>query len=69
MPDDPHDPLHHTAKMKARLSETIDHVREDIAKVDDPRFRALFETSAEVLQGLVTAMEHYEAGTEEAWRR
>ena len=30
-----HDPLHHTQKMKQRLSETIDHLRDDVDKVDE----------------------------------
>ena len=45
-------PLHHTHKMAARLRETIDHLRADIDKVDEPQFKAMFETSAEVLGGL-----------------
>jgi hypothetical protein len=36
--------------------------------VEDPRALALFETTAEVLGGLITAYEHYEHGAEEAWR-
>lgn len=63
------DPRHHTQKMKARLEEIISHLREDIGKVDDPQFRAMFETSAEVLGGLVKAFEHYEQKSESAWQR
>jgi hypothetical protein len=37
-------------------------------KVDDPRAKALFETSAEVLTGLVTAFEHYDNKSEPAWK-
>jgi len=62
-------PLHHTHKMAAHLRETIDHLRADIDKVDEPRFKALFETSAEVLGGLVKAFEHYENKNESAWTR
>ena len=35
--------------MKARLKEIIDHLRADADKVDDPQFKAMFETPAEVL--------------------
>ncbi|MBV8190091.1 MAG: hypothetical protein JO339_22800 [Alphaproteobacteria bacterium] len=46
MPDDVRDPRHHTQRLKARLQETIEHLREDIAKVDEPQLKAMFETSA-----------------------
>ena len=62
------DPRHHTEKMRARLAETVDHLRSDIGKVDDPQFKAMFETSAEVLTGLIKAFEHYERQSEPAWR-
>jgi len=62
------DPLHHTEKMRKRLSETIDHLRADIEKVDEPKFKAMFETSAEVLGGLIKAFRDYEQKNESAWR-
>ncbi|HYP59812.1 MAG TPA: hypothetical protein VEQ36_05235 [Thermomicrobiales bacterium] len=62
------DPRHHTENIKGMLDDLIQHVREDVTKVDDPKAKALFETSAEVLTGLKTAYEHYEQGTEAAWR-
>ena len=63
------DPRHHTMKLKGMLEETIRHAREDIGKVrNSPRAEALFETTAEVLNGLKTAYEHFEEGDEEAWR-
>jgi hypothetical protein len=57
---DDRNPLHHTRNMQQRLSETIDHLRRDIAKVDEPQLKAMFETSAEVLAGLVKAFRDYE---------
>jgi hypothetical protein len=62
------DPRHHTRKMKARLQEIIDHLRSDIDKVDEPRLKAMFETSAEVLGGLTKAFSDYERRYENAWR-
>ena len=62
------DPRHHPIKIKGMLSDAMNHVREDVGKVKDPKAQALFETTAEVLQGLVAAYEHYERGAEEAWR-
>ncbi|MDK1493105.1 hypothetical protein QN219_24170 [Sinorhizobium sp. 7-81] len=61
-------PTHHTERMKGELNALIDHLREDITKVDDPQFKAMFETSAEVLGGLVKAFTHYEQKSEAAWK-
>ena len=66
--DDENDPRHHTANIKAMLTEVIEHAREDVDKVSEPRAQALFETTAEVLQGLVTAYQHYESNSERAWQ-
>ena len=63
------DPLHHTQKMKQLLQETVSHLREDIRKVDEPQLTAMFETSAEVLSGLVKAFDDYEKKNEAAWRK
>ena len=63
------DPRRHTANIRTMLEGVINHAREDVGKVDEPRAQALFETTAEVLQGLVTAYDHYDQGTEQAWRR
>ncbi len=68
MSRDERDPRHHTQRMKVRLQETIDHLRQDIQKVDEPQLKAMFETSAEVLGGLVKAFGDYEKRNEAAWR-
>jgi hypothetical protein len=68
MSKDERDPRHHTQRMKVRLQETIDHLRQDVQKVDEPRLKAMFETSAEVLGGLVKAFGDYERKNEAAWR-
>jgi hypothetical protein len=57
MPDrmqyDERDPRHHTQKLKQMLNDTA---------------QALFETTAEVLKGLVKAFEDFEQKREEAWK-
>ncbi len=63
------DPRHHTQRMKQRLQETVTHLREDIGKVDEPQLKAMFETSAEVLNGLIKAFGDYEKKNEAAWRK
>lgn len=62
-------PQHHTADMKKRLQDNVQHLREDIAKVDDLQLKAMFETSAEVLAGLTKAFDAYEKKNEAAWRK
>ncbi|HWM48653.1 MAG TPA: hypothetical protein VNR11_17240 [Xanthobacteraceae bacterium] len=61
-------PHHHTQKMRQRLRELKDHLREDIAAVDEPQLKAMFETAAEVLGGLEKAFGDYEQKNEPAWR-
>ena len=63
------DPMVHARNIRQLLSQTVEHARGDVQRVADPQARALFETTAEVLGGLERAYEHYEQGSEEAWRR
>ena len=58
----------HTAKLRAEMQQLVDHLRSDVNLVDDPRAKAMFETSAEVLLGLVKTYQDYDAGREEAFR-
>jgi hypothetical protein len=69
MPDDTSDPRHHTQNMRGRLQEMIEHLRRDVTLVDEPQLQAMFETSAEVLGGLVKAFEDYERKNEPAWQK
>lgn len=61
-------PIHHVNKMQQLFKEQIEHLRKDIKEIDDPRCKALFEVSAEVLLGLVKACEDYKNQEEEAWQ-
>jgi hypothetical protein len=45
-----------------------EQTREEASQVDNPRARALFETTAEVLHGLASVYEDFEARTEQAWQ-
>ena len=63
------DPRHLTIKIRGMLNDAIEHVREDVGKISDPRGQALFETTAEVLGGLVRAYEDCETRSEETWRK
>lgn len=62
------DPKAHAGNIRSGLQEMVDHLRKDISRVDDPQAKALFETSAEVINGLIIAFKHYQEGKEEAWK-
>jgi len=51
------------------MQDLIDHLRRDVERVGEPKARVSFETTAEVLQGLVTAFDHYDARNEAAFRK
>jgi hypothetical protein len=59
---------HHSQKIKGMLADAARHAREDVGKVEDPKAKALFETTAEVLDGLIRAYDHAEQRSEPAWR-
>jgi hypothetical protein len=62
------DPRHHMIEIRRMLDDVSRHAREDVVKVADPKARALFETTAEVLGGLAKAYEHAEQKSEPAWQ-
>jgi hypothetical protein len=61
-------PLDHTSNVKKEFSALVEHLRQDIFKMDDPAAKALFEVSAEVIIGLQKAFEDYEKKNEAAWQ-
>lgn len=63
------DPLEHTSNIKKDFRALIDHLRQDISKMQDPSAKALFEVSAEVLIGLEKAFTDYEQKNEAAWKK
>jgi hypothetical protein len=67
-PSSRNNPVHHTQKIKARMRQLIEHLREGVRRVTELKAQALFETSAEVLTGLVKAFDDYEKKSEAAWR-
>jgi hypothetical protein len=49
------DPRRHTANVRKEFGELIEHLRDDISKIDESKAQALFEAAAEVISGLDTA--------------
>ena len=61
-------PVYHAQKIKTQMQQLIEQLRKDIGYATEPKAMALFETSAEVLVGLVKAFNDYENKCESAWR-
>lgn len=57
-------PRDHIGAIKAMLSDIIDHVR-TLDSVDEPEVKNLFETTADVLQGLVVDYDNYQRKAEQ----
>lgn len=62
------DPRYHTRNIRRMLDDVSQHVRDDVTKVSDPKAQALFETTAEVLDGLNKAYRDFESRREAAWK-
>ena len=60
-------PLEHTANIKKEFKKLSEHLREDIEKINDPEAKALFEVSADVIDGLEKAFNDFERKNETAW--
>jgi len=58
----------HLEHVRTMLSEVERLARAEVLRVDDPKAQALFETTAEVVCGLITAYKHAESKSESAWR-
>jgi len=54
--------------MGQKLDKMSHELRRDMQKLGDPTCRTLFETAAEVILGLKTAFEHYDAESEQVWK-
>ena len=56
---------YHVVKVRGMLNAVMRHCREDIDKVAEPKAQAMFETTAELLDGLINAYRRYEAELDE----
>lgn len=63
------DPIYHVENMIKRFHENVKHLREDIKIIKEPQCKAIFETAAEVLLGLIKTLEDYKSKKEEAWQK
>jgi hypothetical protein len=60
------DPRHYTGRIKRMLMDTVAHAKSEAHNVDDLQAEALFETTAEVLQGLIKAYDQFETKADRA---
>lgn len=61
------DPRDHAENIQAVLQGLVEHLRNDVDKISDPKAQALFETAAEVLAGLGKAFEDFRSRAD-AWQ-
>jgi hypothetical protein len=59
----------HVDNVKRELHALVAHLRRDAELLGEPQAAALFETSAEVIQGLELAFDHFKARSEAAWQK
>ena len=65
---DASDADHHAQQLRGHLSGLAARARE-VGTLSGPKGHALFETAAEVCDGLTCAIEHYASQAEPAWQR
>ena len=56
---------YHVVKVRGMLNAVMRHCREDVEKVAEPKAQALFESTAEALDGLIDTYSRYETELEE----
>lgn len=61
-------PQQHAQHIAQLLQQAQQECRADVERVGDPQAQALFETIAEVLGGVLKALEHYQNRSEQAWQ-
>ncbi|MEM5775041.1 MAG: hypothetical protein AAGU05_08590 [Anaerolineaceae bacterium] len=61
-------PDYHVKNVRNMMQDLVNHIEQDQQILEEQRVLALFETTREVLLGLITAFNHYEEKSEKAWR-
>jgi hypothetical protein len=56
------DPAPHVENVRIELHELLVHLNRDLDKIEEPRARALFACTAQVLDGLERAFQNYASG-------
>lgn len=61
-------PQQHAGHIASVLQQAKQECRADLQRVSDPKAQALFETTAEVIDGLCKALSDYQQSNEAIWR-
>jgi hypothetical protein len=61
------DPRVRAERIKRQLTETLKDLRHDVENIEDPILKAIMETSAEVVAGLLKTYQDYARKNENAW--
>ncbi|MGZ3790019.1 MAG: hypothetical protein ACXVLQ_15895 [Bacteriovorax sp.] len=61
------DPKEHAQNIEKHIIELKNHCLEDCNLIEDPKARALFETAADVLEGLEKAFSDFQSENEGGW--
>ncbi len=56
------------ARLRNSMEDLVNQLRAEINRVNDTKAQVLFETTAETLQGLITAFGDFDEGRETAFR-
>jgi hypothetical protein len=62
-----HDPRWRAERIRRQLQDTMKDLRHDIEHVEEPQLKAIMETSAEVIAGLIKSFQEYARKNENAW--
>lgn len=58
----------HVKKVKCQMKKLVGHLKCDAYKISNEKVKAMFETSAETIKGLINALEDYQTKSEKAWK-
>ena len=61
------DPRLRAERVKRQLTDILKDLRHDIDTVEEPTLKAIMETSAEVVAGLLKTYQEYARRSESAW--
>jgi len=62
-----YEPRVRAERIRRQLQDTLKDLRHDIEHIEEPQLKAIMETSAEVVAGLVKTLQEYARKSESAW--
>ena len=62
-----YEPRARAERIRRQLQDTLKDLRHDIEHIEEPQLKAIMETSAEVVAGLLKTFQEYARKSESAW--